>query len=543
MARSFRLAWGFAIVWQLCLAGRLLGQSVDVFVSPATQTANVGDPVSVQIRLNTNDLSVCQGGVFLQFDTAHLSFTNGMNNTSTWNSTLFNVEPAQNQPGIISLNVGAASPVAGTGLLVSTLNFTAIDVGSAALTLLFNAGAEETQFFASNCSTPLTTTRTGGSVNIQAAPTTTPTSMPTNTPTNTATNTPTRTETPTSTPTSTFTRTPTHTPTRTATSTPTNTPTRTATNTPTFSPTTIPGTPTRTPTHTPTRTATSTPTNTPTRTATNTPTFSPTTIPGTPTRTPTQTPTRTATSTPTNTPTRTATNTPTFSPTTVPGTPTNTSTQTPTRTPTFTPTNSPTQTVTGTPTSSPTRVPATPTGTPTQTPTRTLTSTPTLTAVPPTATPTGTPTQPTATPTPTNPGGPNQPPDSTSAVASPSRLWPASHRYAKVSIEGVTDPDGDAVAITITGITQDEPLDSYGDGHTCPDGAGVGTDTALIRAERAHSRRNSRDGRVYHISFTADDGKGGTSTGTVNVCVPRNRRPETTCVDEGPLFDSTGPCR
>ena len=136
----------------------------------------------------------------------------------------------------------------------------------------------------------------------------------------------------------------------------------------------------------------------------------------------------------------------------------------------------------------------------------------------------------------------NQPPDCSVASASPDRLWPPRHQYAKVAVAGVTDPDGDPVTITITRIAQDEPLDSYGDGHTCPDGDGVGTDMALVRAERARSRRNSKDGRVYHISFTADDGRGGTCTGTVNVCVPPNRHPGATCVDQGPLVDSTGPC-
>jgi len=136
----------------------------------------------------------------------------------------------------------------------------------------------------------------------------------------------------------------------------------------------------------------------------------------------------------------------------------------------------------------------------------------------------------------------NLPPDCRGVAADHGVLWPPNHKFAKVSVVGVTDPDGDPVAITVTGIMQDEPLDSWGDGHTCPDGAGVGTDTALVRAERARSRRNSRDGRVYHVSFTADDGRGGQCSSTAQGCVPPNQRPGATCVDEGPLFDSTGPC-
>ena len=138
--------------------------------------------------------------------------------------------------------------------------------------------------------------------------------------------------------------------------------------------------------------------------------------------------------------------------------------------------------------------------------------------------------------------------DCTNAVANPATLWPPKHKYAKVSVEGVVDADGNPAAITVTGITQDEPLAGKGYGQTCTDGAGVGTDTALVRPERATSHHSSRDGRVYHISFSADDGHGGQCTGTVAVCVPLKKADKKghkggTCVDEGPLFDSTGPCK
>jgi hypothetical protein len=103
-----------------------------------------------------------------------------------------------------------------------------------------------------------------------------------------------------------------------------------------------------------------------------------------------------------------------------------------------------------------------------------------------------------------------------------------------VSVVGVTDPDGDPVALTITGITQDEPLDGAGEGNICPDASGIGSATAGLRAER----ERVGDGRVYHISFTADDGRSGRCTGTVTVCVPRQGRG---CGDQGPLADSTGP--
>ena len=89
------------------------------------------------------------------------------------------------------------------------------------------------------------------------------------------------------------------------------------------------------------------------------------------------------------------------------------------------------------------------------------------------------------------------------------------------------------VSITVTGITQDEPVNGSGDGNSCPDATGIGTDTARLRAERSAKG----DGRVYHVSFVASDGEGDQCSGTVAVCVPRDV--PSGCIDEGPLVDST----
>ncbi len=137
------------------------------------------------------------------------------------------------------------------------------------------------------------------------------------------------------------------------------------------------------------------------------------------------------------------------------------------------------------------------------------------------------------------PASANQPPDCSVATADPDEIWPPDHMFADVSVVGVTDPDGDPVTVTVTGIAQDEPPDGLGDGSTCPDADGVGTDIASVRAERSGTKKVPGDGRVYHVSFTADDGQGGECTGTVVVCVPHDQRPGHVCVDQGPLFDST----
>ena len=131
----------------------------------------------------------------------------------------------------------------------------------------------------------------------------------------------------------------------------------------------------------------------------------------------------------------------------------------------------------------------------------------------------------------------NQAPDCSNATASLDELWPANHKFVQVDIEGVTDPDGDPVSITIDAVTQDEAVDAEGDGATCPDAQLVGGNLEL-RAERS----GSGNGRVYHVSFTADDGRGGSCSGTVLVCVPHDRRRGSSCVDDGAIANSLATC-
>ncbi len=131
------------------------------------------------------------------------------------------------------------------------------------------------------------------------------------------------------------------------------------------------------------------------------------------------------------------------------------------------------------------------------------------------------------------PATPNRPPDCSKAAATPNLLWPPNHKLVPITITGVTDPDGDPVTITITGITQDEPTNGLGDGDTAPDGFGVGTSQAQVRAERS----GTGNGRVYAISFRAEDGKGGSCTGVVKVGVPHDKKD--TPIDDGQKYDST----
>jgi hypothetical protein len=131
----------------------------------------------------------------------------------------------------------------------------------------------------------------------------------------------------------------------------------------------------------------------------------------------------------------------------------------------------------------------------------------------------------------------NRPPNCSTVRPIPSTLFPANHGLSSVGLAGATDPDGDRVTTTITGVSQDEPLDGDGDGDTSPDALPAATpDSVQLRAERS----GGGDGRVYRIGFLVDDGRDGTCTGVVVVGVPHDRGPKGVAVDSGAEVDSFG---
>jgi hypothetical protein len=106
---------------------------------------------------------------------------------------------------------------------------------------------------------------------------------------------------------------------------------------------------------------------------------------------------------------------------------------------------------------------------------------------------------------------PNSPPDVSAAAPSVASIWPPNNKMVDITINGVTDPDGDTVSIEITDITNNETGSA--------DAAGIGTNTAQVRA----SRNGKGSGRTYTISFTASDDQGGSTSGSVQVVVPHDQ--------------------
>src|SRR2546422_1473552 len=130
----------------------------------------------------------------------------------------------------------------------------------------------------------------------------------------------------------------------------------------------------------------------------------------------------------------------------------------------------------------------------------------------------------------------NSAPLCTDARPNITSMWPPNGRFVPVGIEGVTDPDGDPVNVVIKEVHQDEPLTSQG--NSCGDARGVGSSSVFLAATRA----GSGDGRVYHLFLEADDGRGGSCSATVRVCVPHDQG-KNEGIDQGPQFDSLGTCR
>jgi hypothetical protein len=94
----------------------------------------------------------------------------------------------------------------------------------------------------------------------------------------------------------------------------------------------------------------------------------------------------------------------------------------------------------------------------------------------------------------------------------------------------VQDPDGDGVAVAVTGITEGQPLRHP----PCGDAAGIGATSAALRAVRGPHG----EARVYRVSFEAADGRGGRCTGAVLACVSSGG---SACTRDGTGVDATAP--
>ena len=99
-------------------------------------------------------------------------------------------------------------------------------------------------------------------------------------------------------------------------------------------------------------------------------------------------------------------------------------------------------------------------------------------------------------------------------------------------IAGVTDVDpGDVITLSISGITQDEPVNGEADGNTSPD-ATIGSGGAF--QVRCRTFRDRATDASTGSRSRASDGEGGTCSGIGRIGVPHDQGGQPAPVDSAP---------
>lgn len=135
--------------------------------------------------------------------------------------------------------------------------------------------------------------------------------------------------------------------------------------------------------------------------------------------------------------------------------------------------------------------------------------------------------------------GVNQAPNILAAAPTVSLLTDPDHSMQSVGIAGVYDPEGDPFEVTITSVSQDEPIAGLCEEDKFPDAIGTGCPTVWLRGEYDEGTiENPGNGRVYTVCFKAVDKLGAVSTGKVKVTVPKGILPTDVAIDDGQKYDS-----
>ena len=110
----------------------------------------------------------------------------------------------------------------------------------------------------------------------------------------------------------------------------------------------------------------------------------------------------------------------------------------------------------------------------------------------------------------------NKPPDCSAVQATPDYLPSQNRKLFPVTVSGASEPDGEYVTTRITAVRQNQPVRGPGDASSPDAVRGKPLNQVLLRAEHSAS-----GGRVYRLSVTATDTKGGTCSSTETVSIPR----------------------
>ncbi|MCO5760393.1 MAG: hypothetical protein NHG36_02615, partial [Chromatiaceae bacterium] len=96
-------------------------------------------------------------------------------------------------------------------------------------------------------------------------------------------------------------------------------------------------------------------------------------------------------------------------------------------------------------------------------------------------------------------------------------LWPADHRYVDVTaVVTASANQGPYPTVTLVAVTSNEPDNGANDGDTVNDILIVDDYHFKLRAERS----GSGTGRIYTLTYQAEDDCGNTTTRSAGVSVP-----------------------
>jgi flagellar hook assembly protein FlgD len=125
----------------------------------------------------------------------------------------------------------------------------------------------------------------------------------------------------------------------------------------------------------------------------------------------------------------------------------------------------------------------------------------------------------------------NLAPDCRQATVAPNLIWPPNNKFVPLQIQGITDPENQAVTVVTQCITQDEPIKPWRWYRGKYDGKGLTTDSPEVRAKRRfwffdwHNWKWVKsNGRVYDVVFKATDSEGAMCSGKVTVGVPQRKK-------------------
>lgn len=110
-------------------------------------------------------------------------------------------------------------------------------------------------------------------------------------------------------------------------------------------------------------------------------------------------------------------------------------------------------------------------------------------------------------------------PPALSVSVQPRVLWPANHEYVQVVATEVATDNAGPPEVRLVSVTSNEPDDGIADGSTTNDIVIIDDQTFLLRAERSAIGH----GRIYTITYQAEDEAGNATVASARVWVPLNR--------------------